>query len=413
MKGSAAAAIFEVKLVESPPPLGEGDIERAALKTANLYNVPIFDEGTWNEQGFTAEQIEGIIRDTNALQTIGELSPFVRVDHDDDNAWANFIRRTGISLGWLKNIRRVGTQVWADFEAVPMMLARLIEAKGFRKVSSELWWNFRDSKGNQYEWVIQAAALLGAKLPAVTTLADVPTKLYQVDEGMVDLVREEFADAALVFALSLGHVGPKQGEEPMTTTAPGSPKPKTNDNEAKPPTESKPAEFSAEARAAIDAANAEARRANERAEALERRENEREVDRFIEKHERRITPALAGYARAALIGCSDEDAAKTGVKFERAKKDGEGTETVEESMTPREALRRLLAGLREEIPDGETAVAGANPDPNADPTGHAVGSDPGNAPGEFSRTPTKKEAVEMARADKTVEEIFKARRGEK
>jgi hypothetical protein len=147
--------------------VGEND-----LPTATIRNVPLFEPGKHNGRKFSDRKVQQIVDDTNRLH--GMLKPFVKVGHDSP---LNALGDGMPSLGWLGRLKRIGRTVAADFHNVPIVLARLINARAFRRMSAELIPNF-EHDGVKYPYVLRAAAILGAELPAVHGLKDIPKALY-------------------------------------------------------------------------------------------------------------------------------------------------------------------------------------------------------------------------------------------
>jgi hypothetical protein len=80
---------------------------------------------------------------------------------------------------------------------VPVRVAEIIKAGNYGRISPELLPTWRDeSTGKTFKNVVLAAGLLGAKLPAMTTLSDV-FKLYEIDpRESVEIIQTVTADWA-------------------------------------------------------------------------------------------------------------------------------------------------------------------------------------------------------------------------
>ena len=76
------------------------------------------------------------------------------------------------AFGYIENLRVKGKKLIADFVDVPRRLAEIIKKKGYSRVSSEVYWNYK--KGSTvFPRVLKAVALLGADIPAITDLKDI------------------------------------------------------------------------------------------------------------------------------------------------------------------------------------------------------------------------------------------------
>jgi phage I-like protein len=112
------------------------------------------------------------VKSFKALVGNSELNyePPLKLGHDDDQA---IIQESGFpSIGWVQALRVKGDKLVADFKGVPKKLADIIKAGGYKKVSSELYFDYSIG-GKTWPAVLKAVALLGADVPAVKTIADI------------------------------------------------------------------------------------------------------------------------------------------------------------------------------------------------------------------------------------------------
>jgi len=92
--------------------------------------------------------------------------------HEEDEA---LLKRTDLpAMGRAVRIWRDGTKLLADFNDVPGIVAKLIEQGAYSKVSAEFYEDFT-AGGKLYGPVLRRVAMLGAEIPEVKTLADIPT----------------------------------------------------------------------------------------------------------------------------------------------------------------------------------------------------------------------------------------------
>lgn len=104
-----------------------------------------------------------------AHQELTSLEPPLKLGHDDGQA---LLQKDGYpSAGWLKNVRRSGSKLYGDLKKIPAKLAGLIDAKAYRKLSPEIYWNLK-AGGKVYKRAIKALSLLGADIPANLDLKD-------------------------------------------------------------------------------------------------------------------------------------------------------------------------------------------------------------------------------------------------
>lgn len=139
--------------------------EELNLKT--IQGVEIFSAGTWNDDTYTVDDLDEMVRayHDNSLT----LRPPLKLGHDDDQ---KILQQDGYpAAGWVGNLYRKGEKLLADFVDIPEKIYELIERGGYRKVSSELYWE-AEVNGVLYKRLLGAVALLGADIPAVSNLRD-------------------------------------------------------------------------------------------------------------------------------------------------------------------------------------------------------------------------------------------------
>jgi len=142
-----------------------------------ILKVEIFGVGTWNGFKFVQEDLDEIVRNTIALQKKGNAKPRLKLGHSNNQILEG--QEDGDpALGFMSNFAVSGDKIISDFIDLPDIIFNLIEKKRFVSVSVEL-----DHIPN-FGWYIQAAALLGADLPAVKTLNDLQMFLSDTNTGV-------------------------------------------------------------------------------------------------------------------------------------------------------------------------------------------------------------------------------------
>lgn len=138
------------------------------LETKSIEGVEIFAAGTWNGDIYTEEDLDKMV--LAFAKTKDKIKPFLKLGH---NEMQSMLEADGLpAAGWVQNLRKVGTKLVADFVGVPKAIYELIKAGSYRTVSSEIYWNF-GLDGEKYPYLLKAVALLGADIPAVSTLKDI------------------------------------------------------------------------------------------------------------------------------------------------------------------------------------------------------------------------------------------------
>jgi hypothetical protein len=125
---------------------------------AGFYSIPdveIFRSGKWKGDAYSLADLDAMVA---AYPKVGFVPP-VTLDHKDE----------GPAYGWIKNLRRVGSKLVADFVDMTREVYDAIKSRKLGPVSSEIAWNY-DRGGTVYPRVLRAVSLLGAKIPAVAGL---------------------------------------------------------------------------------------------------------------------------------------------------------------------------------------------------------------------------------------------------
>lgn len=162
------------------------------METNNIYGVEIFATGKWNGDPFTQSDLEGIAEAFQA--TKDALKPFLKIGHSKTQ---NLLERDSLpAAGWLDNVRVVGSKLLADFKRVPKKIYDLITAGAYRRVSSELFIDFKHG-GKTWPLALKAVSILGGETPAVETLDDI-IALYGLDVAAVPLTFDAKAEVRVL-----------------------------------------------------------------------------------------------------------------------------------------------------------------------------------------------------------------------
>jgi|TARA_R100000501_G_C2625396_1_gene118835 hypothetical protein len=163
--------------------LGKGDHREIKFNTdlKSIEGVEIFETGNHNGDKYTQEDLIHIERNFSELKDT--LKPYVKLGHNEDQT---LLAKDGMpSAGWIDKIYVKGTKLFADIVDVPKTIYELIKNKAYKRVSSEIYWNLKNSNGKIYKRALKAIALLGGDTPAVGTLADIQA-LYKRDSQKID-----------------------------------------------------------------------------------------------------------------------------------------------------------------------------------------------------------------------------------
>lgn len=153
------------------------------LPTVNLTGVEIFSEGSWNGDKYSGDDLQAII---DAYDKVG-FEPTVKAGHADgqDNLNEKEYRKVfgAPALGYVSKLYRKGAKLVADITQVPRAFANLIKAGSYKRVSAEIYWNYKDEAGGKtYPRVLKSVAFLGAEIPALPNLKAVEALFHKRNE---------------------------------------------------------------------------------------------------------------------------------------------------------------------------------------------------------------------------------------
>lgn len=146
--------------------------------TFNLEGVEIFSTGVWNGDKYTQEDLQNMVE--NFDQT--GFQPPLKLGHNEEQPE---MLDGEPALGFVDRIYTEGTKLLADFSSLPKKVYEAIKRGNYKRVSSEIYWNFKNN-GQVLDRVLKAVALLGSEIPAVTNLEAIEG-LYAkaVGEGVI------------------------------------------------------------------------------------------------------------------------------------------------------------------------------------------------------------------------------------
>jgi len=170
------------------------EVKSDYVPLAELTGIEIFAVGTHRGQEYTHAHLDEMVGNFVALGS--KIKPTLVVGHSEDQ---KLLADSGIpSAGWASGVRKVGDKLLADFKDVPEVLAELIKRGAYKRVSSEIYTNFKDGK-KAVGHALRRVAILGGEIPEVKTLQDVaalyadgqPTAWVNFDEVDVEKPTKE------------------------------------------------------------------------------------------------------------------------------------------------------------------------------------------------------------------------------
>lgn len=147
-----------------------------------IRGVEIFSTGTHNGDEYTEADLDDIVTAFKEL----DYRPAIKVGHTKDNA----DKTATPSYGWVRNLRKVGTKLVADFEDMHDSVVDALRKRQYDRVSSEIYFNLHraaaDGVQKVYRRALKAVALLGAEVPAVSNLVPLHKMEFAADEDAFD-----------------------------------------------------------------------------------------------------------------------------------------------------------------------------------------------------------------------------------
>jgi hypothetical protein len=188
--------------------MGKKDMK---LETVDVNNIEIAEIKNWKGKGLNLD--EKAVDETIAHFRNGELEPYITLDHNPGltDSTRKFFK--AMSLGYVKDLRKQGKKLIADFKQVPKLIAELIDSGTMKKRSIEFWKKFKHADGRKLNNVLEAVTFHGGNgVPAMNTLADIPKlfKAYGV-EGDYEIKSNEHEGSLITLPYNF-----KQEDNSMT-----------------------------------------------------------------------------------------------------------------------------------------------------------------------------------------------------
>lgn len=155
--------------------LGVEDDSATILEYSNaIKGVEVFKTGTHNGDEYTGKDLDDMVGAFKEL----DYSPAIKVGHTKDAPGCP-------AYGWVKNLRRVGDKLYADFEDMHDSVVDAVRNRLYDRVSAEIYFNLKRGE-KTFRRALKAVALLGAEVPAVANLT--PLHKMEFVEGGFDAV---------------------------------------------------------------------------------------------------------------------------------------------------------------------------------------------------------------------------------
>ena len=142
----------------------------------DLYSteMEIFSVGEWNDDTYTHKDLDEMVDAFEALKD--KWKPTLKLGHKKQLTEQP-------ALGYVDTLKRVGDKLIGYIVNIPKVVKQAIEGGLYKKRSAEIYWDYKEGD-KIWKRCLKAVALLGASIPAVSTLKDIE-KFFDGGEGEV------------------------------------------------------------------------------------------------------------------------------------------------------------------------------------------------------------------------------------
>jgi hypothetical protein len=161
-----------------------GPVRRPPTSGEVLRDVDLFASGHYRGKDYTVADLEEMAENFARLGPFGKklLDPPACLGHEETQA---YLERTDLpAAGWVRRVTVVKYHEPAtgkeeavlrgDIVGVPTSIANKIRNRTYRKVSAEVYSDFTDDFGRSYGKALRRVAFLGAEVPQVKRIGDLP-----------------------------------------------------------------------------------------------------------------------------------------------------------------------------------------------------------------------------------------------
>lgn len=152
----------------------------ALEQTFNINGVEIFSTGVWNGDKYSKKDLDAMVKNFDETG----FQPPLKLGHNEEQPE---MKDGEPALGYVDKIYTTGNKLLADFKELPKKVYEAIKRGNYKRVSSEIYWNYKNN-GSVLDRVLKAVALLGSEIPAVTNLEAIEG-LYAKDNGSGEVKR--------------------------------------------------------------------------------------------------------------------------------------------------------------------------------------------------------------------------------
>jgi len=168
------------------------------LQTVDIDELEILAVGTWNgspaPKTYTKDDLQNMVTAFGELSGTTNYEPPVKLGHAVNQ---KLLQEDGYpAAGWVKSLKVKGDKLIASLSQVPQKIGDIIKAGGWKKVSSEVSFNYKEGD-TVYPSVLKAVSLLGGDIPAVKTIADIRAQYAEDDQPDIVIYERQFLEESI------------------------------------------------------------------------------------------------------------------------------------------------------------------------------------------------------------------------
>ena len=159
-------------------------------RNSELNDIEVFSAGIHKGVEFTEKHLDEMVK--NFYELKGKIKPVLKLAHE------NTMHKVDgqPSLGWGRELKRIGNKLIASFSDVPKLVKQAIERKLYKRVSSEIYPELNIG-GKRYKRVLSGVGLLGADIPVVKDLHDIEMFLAD-DNQATDMYSMDVSNGVII-----------------------------------------------------------------------------------------------------------------------------------------------------------------------------------------------------------------------
>jgi hypothetical protein len=150
-------------------------------KTYALKDVAIFATGEYKKKKWTLKHLRQIKANYDKFK--GKITPPLKIGHGvQPKIDTRKSKSEQPAAGWVTALRLKGNKLYADLANIPKVVYDLLVKKAYKRLSSEIYIDFKDDTGKNHGPALAAVALLGTSPPAIKSLPEIDARYAELAE---------------------------------------------------------------------------------------------------------------------------------------------------------------------------------------------------------------------------------------